>query len=109
MFYAVSNGREPGVYTSWDECRKQVLNFGGACFKKFKTLKDAECFVGEHKKITTRHVYAVKYGRKPGVYETWSGCQQQILNFKGAVFKKFKTMKEAKSFVKVTPVKVVLW
>lgn len=36
-------------------------------------------------------------GHQPGVYETWKECQAQILNFPGAVYKSFKTEKEATS------------
>ena len=26
-FYAVKKGRKPGIYESWDECKKQTLGF----------------------------------------------------------------------------------
>ncbi len=45
MFYAVAKGINPGVYLSWSECEKQVKNFRGARFKKFKNRDDAENFV----------------------------------------------------------------
>ena len=28
-YYAVKNGRKPGIYSSWDECKKQVEKFKG--------------------------------------------------------------------------------
>jgi ribonuclease H-related protein len=42
--------------------------------------------------------YAVKKGKVPGVYNSWSECQKQTTGFKGAVFKSFYTLKEAKEF-----------
>lgn len=33
--------------------------------------------------------YAVRVGRKPGVYETWAECQAQTKGFSGAEFKSF--------------------
>lgn len=44
-FYAVRAGRVPGVYTSWDECEKQVKGFSLARFKGFASREEAEQFV----------------------------------------------------------------
>lgn len=41
-FYAVWVGRKPGVYVSWDECKKQTAGFDGAQFKSFETQQAAE-------------------------------------------------------------------
>lgn len=43
--------------------------------------------------------YAVRSGRKPGVYATWSECEVQTKGFSGAVFKSFPTKIEAEQFV----------
>ncbi len=45
-FYAVRNGRETGVYTSWEECRKQVEGFSGAEYKSFPTETEAQIYLG---------------------------------------------------------------
>lgn len=42
MYYAVKNGRETGIFESWEECQKQITGFSGAEFKKFKELYQAE-------------------------------------------------------------------
>ena len=44
-FYAVRNGRVPGIYTAWDECRRQVTGFKSAEYKGFETREDAEAFM----------------------------------------------------------------
>ena len=35
-FYAVRQGRVPGVYTTWSDCEKQVKGYGGAIYKSFR-------------------------------------------------------------------------
>jgi ribonuclease HI len=53
-YYVVHKGRLPGIYTSWNDCKKQVDKFDGAIFKKFTNKTDAETFLkegfGENKK-----------------------------------------------------------
>ena len=44
-FYAVRIGRNPGIYSTWDECQEQVDKFSGAIFKKFKNLNEAKMFI----------------------------------------------------------------
>lgn len=44
-YYAVKKGRNPGVYTTWDEAKKEVDGFSGAEFKSFKTLAEANSFL----------------------------------------------------------------
>ena len=43
-YYAVQKGRVPGVYLTWDECKKQVDGFSGAAFKSFSTMEEARQF-----------------------------------------------------------------
>ena len=45
-FYAVKVGRNPGIYTTWDECKMQVDGFPNSEYKGFKRLSEAEEFVG---------------------------------------------------------------
>ena len=47
-FYAVKKGRIPGIYYSWDACLKQVDKYGGAIYKKFKALNEAELFINNN-------------------------------------------------------------
>ena len=42
--------------------------------------------------------YAVRKGRKTGVFLTWAECQKQVTGFSGAEFKSFPTMEEARAF-----------
>ncbi|XP_022052048.1 ribonuclease H1 isoform X1 [Acanthochromis polyacanthus] len=45
FFYAVRKGLKPGVYSTWDECKRQVDKFSGPSFKKFASERDAWAFV----------------------------------------------------------------
>ena len=46
-YYAVRVGRNPGIYHTWDECKRETVGFKGASFKKFSTLEDAKAFINE--------------------------------------------------------------
>lgn len=41
-FYVVKKGRNPGIYTTWAECLRQVDKFSGAVYKSYKTKEEAE-------------------------------------------------------------------
>lgn len=41
-FYVVWRGHRPGVYSSWDDCQKQIYGFAGAQYKSYKTLAEAK-------------------------------------------------------------------
>ncbi|KOY78793.1 viroplasmin family protein [Apilactobacillus kunkeei] len=43
--------------------------------------------------------YAVRKGKKPGIYKTWDECKNQVNGFPGAEYKSFKTKSEAKSYM----------
>ena len=43
--------------------------------------------------------YAVKAGRTPGIYESWSDCEKQVKGFGGAIYKSFSTKAEAQAFI----------
>ena len=45
-YYAVKNGRRPGIYESWEDCKAQVDGFSGAEYKSFKKKEDALSFLG---------------------------------------------------------------
>lgn len=41
-FYVVWSGHNPGIYTSWDDCKREVEGFGGAKYKAFATEAEAK-------------------------------------------------------------------
>ena len=44
-FYAVAKGINPGIYNTWDECKKQVAGYSGAIYKKFDSNNEAEQYI----------------------------------------------------------------
>ena len=43
--------------------------------------------------------YAVAKGHNIGIYFFWNDCKEQILGYKGAIYKKFNTEKDAEEFI----------
>lgn len=50
----------------------------------------------------TKTYYAVKVGKKPGIYHSWEECEAQVKGFKGSKYKKFKSLEEAENFINDT-------
>lgn len=46
-YYAVYRGKSgaPKIFTSWDECKKEVIGFKGAIYKSFTTEQEAVNFI----------------------------------------------------------------
>ena len=51
-YYGVKAGRQPGVYTSWDECKAQVDGYSNAQYKSFKTNDEAQAYVSGEAALT---------------------------------------------------------
>lgn len=43
--------------------------------------------------------YAVKAGKKTGIYETWDECREQVDGYSGHAYKSFKTLDEAYEYM----------
>ncbi|MCR4965367.1 MAG: ribonuclease H family protein [Bacteroidales bacterium] len=41
-FYVVWAGENPGIYESWEACKKEVFHYDGARYKSFESLTDAQ-------------------------------------------------------------------
>ena len=46
-FYAVKQGRQTGIFSSWKECEAQVKGFKGAIYKSFASKEEALTFLDE--------------------------------------------------------------
>lgn len=55
--YAVKKGRKTGIYHSWDECKAQTHRYNGAVYKSFKTLQEAQQFLGSKTNISKKVVH----------------------------------------------------
>lgn len=45
-YYVVKKGITPGIYLTWDDCKKMVEGYPGAVYKGFATLAEAESYLG---------------------------------------------------------------
>ncbi len=65
-YYVVWLGLKPGIYSSWDEAKKQVSGYVGAEYKAFSTREDAEEALGKNyldykgKATTSKKVFSKK-------------------------------------------------
>lgn len=74
-FYVVWEGREPGIYDSWEDCLEQVEGFPGAKYKSYATQAAAtEAFRGDPREQLTfarqlaKHInMKVDYTAIPGI------------------------------------------
>ncbi|ORX84678.1 hypothetical protein BCR32DRAFT_230304, partial [Anaeromyces robustus] len=112
-YYAVKVGLKPGIYNTWEECRKNVANNDNAVFKSFLTLEEAEDFMKGNafsKRIENaikrkntnqegrKKYYAVKKGYKIGIFNDWNKCKKSVNGYKGSIFKGFLTLEKAKEY-----------
>lgn len=44
-YYAVKEGREKGIFTSWDDCKRQITGYKGAVYKSFPSREEAEKYL----------------------------------------------------------------
>ena len=43
--------------------------------------------------------YAVKKGRNPGIYTSWDSCLEEVKGYSGAIYKSFKSLEDANTFM----------
>ena len=53
-YYAVRKGLNPGLYTTWDECKAQVNGYPKAEYKSFKTEEEALDYLGAKNKVSDK-------------------------------------------------------
>lgn len=71
-FYAVKNGRNLGIYTSWAECEKNVKGFSGAVYKSFTKREEAETFISNKESSFVLPSFTEKSGEKKKIIEIYS-------------------------------------
>jgi len=49
------------------------------------------------------HYYAVRCGKKPGIYDTWAAAKEQIDNHQGAAYGAFNSLSDAQAFMHAKP------
>ncbi|ORX46992.1 hypothetical protein DM01DRAFT_280230, partial [Hesseltinella vesiculosa] len=56
-YYAVREGRNKGVYETWNECKREVIGYQGAKYKKFATMDEAQEFMNLSTPSRSRSTY----------------------------------------------------
>ena len=64
-YYAVAKGRTPGFYLTWKECKLQVHKFGGAKYKGFQTLEEANEYYKIHHPGPATEIISKKKPKSP--------------------------------------------
>ena len=45
-YYAVRKGKTTGIYRTWEACKELVDGYPGAQYKSFRTLEEAQAYLG---------------------------------------------------------------
>jgi len=59
-YYAVAAGHKPGIYTTWEDCKRQVNGYKGAKYKKFSCMEEAQAFCSVAPAIHEANLFAHK-------------------------------------------------
>lgn len=54
-YYVVKVGRNPGIYETWDECKKQIEGFSNEIHKGFDTLEEDQEFLNLEDEISIKN------------------------------------------------------
>lgn len=87
-WYVVWQGRNPGIYETWDECNDQAYKVRGAQYKSYTSRLQA---INAFKHAN----YVVWRGKEPGVYQGWKECRKQVEGFGGAKYQSFSSRERA--------------
>jgi ribonuclease HI len=76
-YYAVREGKTPGIYLTWEDCKSMVDGYPGAKYKSFPTIEEAEQYVQgtEYVKTDTasKEIVPQPYAFVDGSYNIVSG------------------------------------
>lgn len=111
-YYAVQQGRNPGIYDSWNAAREQVDGYKGAVHQSFKSPDDASTFTYSTRQNTvtgeTQSMgyqgkaggsYGVRNGVQQGVYDNWAQAEDNVRGYPGAEHQRFNNSDQAKQWV----------
>lgn len=107
LFYVAVTRARKGVRFTWVSDNGPKKMFPSRFLTEMGINKDAAVSNKNGRSMSSKKAkvlpsakfYAVKKGRKPGIYHTWHECQKQIDDFPGAVYRRFDTEAEAKEFI----------
>jgi viroplasmin and RNaseH domain-containing protein len=65
----------------------------------YYTIKVFNCILAKGRETMASKYYAVKVGRKKGIFNSWDECRKSIEGFSNAVYKSFSSYDDAYKFV----------
>lgn len=92
------NKRLLDVFNPVKKKRKSILREGKFGLGKLGYLRRSTN-LGNSKMPPAQKYYAVRKGKKTGVFTNWDDCREQITGFAGAMYKSFSTKSDAEAFV----------
>lgn len=64
-YYVVWEGKRPGIYDRWEDCRRQVNGIDGARYKSFDTFEQAtKAMMGDYREYIGRNAASIKVVKK---------------------------------------------
>ena len=79
-YYVVWQGREPGIYLTWEECKAQVHGAEGARYKSFPTMEEAEKAYAEGAPPITRTQASSLKSQASNLKSQTSNLKSQIIS-----------------------------
>lgn len=106
-FFAVVRGTVTGIYDTEEAAKIQVNNYFDGKYKGFETREEAENYLKYYNEVTKPYLYAVKIGRKPGIYYDREEAGKQVEGFEGAWLRKYEIghLEQAENFLKSKAIK----
>jgi ribonuclease HI len=88
-YYAVRAGRQIGIFTDWEECKKQVANFKSAEYKSFHSMEEAQTYLNTKSKpnvvtkpVVSKPIHTMSITSKLSDEQTYSLNDEEIKRFK---------------------------
>ena len=81
-YYAVRVGKVPGIYMTWDACKRMVDGYPGAKYKSFTNLAEAEAFI-EGGVVSGNETIQNNTNTKRSIYAFVDGSYNQVTKVYG--------------------------
>ena len=85
-FYVVWQGRQTGIFTDWETCRKQVQGVTGARYKSFTSRNEAEAAFKSGSAATNNTTAKSKKTANTNSPKTWSAAEIKTLEFDTLIY-----------------------
>jgi len=85
-YYVVWQGRETGIFTDWNSCKKQIDKFAGARYKSFKSLVEAEAAFGGGSARSVVDIPAKKRKSNRQTVKTYTAAEIAAMNIDTTIF-----------------------